>query len=44
MESSTYYFHMKSNIMADFQISISVPLTAKSNNLSFILRQMLPLH
>ena len=27
MKFSTYYFHMKMKIMADFQICISVPLT-----------------
>ena len=27
MKYSTYYFHMKTKILADFQISISVPLT-----------------
>ena len=26
MKSSTYYFHMKTKILADFQICISVPL------------------
>ena len=26
MKSSTYYFHVKANILADFQICISVPL------------------
>ena len=26
MKSSTYYFHMKAKILADFQICISVPL------------------
>ena len=26
MKSSTYYFHMKTKILADFQIYISVPL------------------
>ena len=28
--SSTYYFHMKTEILADFQICISVPLTTFS--------------
>ena len=27
MKSSSYYFHMKTKISADFQICISVPLT-----------------
>ena len=27
MRSSTYYFHMKTKILADFQICISVPLS-----------------
>ena len=27
MKSSTYYFHVKRKILADFQICISVPLT-----------------
>ena len=27
VKSSTYYFHMKTKILADFQICISVPLT-----------------
>ena len=27
MKSSTYYFHIKTKILADFQICISVPLT-----------------
>ena len=27
-KSSTYYFYMKANILADFQICISVPLSA----------------
>ena len=27
MKSLTYYFHMKTNILADFQICISVPLS-----------------
>ena len=27
MESSTFYFHMKANILADFQTCISVPLS-----------------
>ena len=26
MKSLTYYFHIKANIMSDFQICISVPL------------------
>ena len=26
MKSSTYYFHVKTKILADFQICISVPL------------------
>ena len=26
MKSSTYYFHIKTKILADFQICISVPL------------------
>ena len=26
VKSSTYYFHMKTKILADFQICISVPL------------------
>ena len=32
-KSSTYYFHMKTKILADFQICVSVPLTVpvKSN-------------
>ena len=31
MKSSTYYFHMKPNILADFQICISVPLMTVQN-------------
>ena len=27
MKSSTYYFHMKTKILADFEICISVPLS-----------------
>ena len=27
VKSSTYYFHMKTTILADFQICISVPLS-----------------
>ena len=27
MKSSTYYFHMKTKILADFQICISIPLS-----------------
>ena len=27
MKSSTYYFHLKTKILADFQICISVPLS-----------------
>ena len=30
--SSTYYFHMKAKMLADFQICISVPLTAMTTN------------
>ena len=29
MKSSTYYFHMKTEILADLQICISVPLIYK---------------
>ena len=29
MKTLTYYFHMKTKILADFQICISVPLNAK---------------
>ena len=29
MKSSTYYFYMKTKILADFQIYISVPLNLK---------------
>ena len=29
MKSSTYYFHVKTKILANFQICISVPLTLK---------------
>ena len=29
MKSSTYYFHVKTKILVDFQICISVPLKLK---------------
>ena len=29
VKSSTYYFHMKTKILADFQICISVPLKTR---------------
>ena len=31
MKSSTYYFHIKTKILADFQIYIRVPLPPNSN-------------
>ena len=31
MQCSTHYFDMKANILADFQIRISVPLKRRSN-------------
>ena len=34
VDSSTYYFHMKTKILAIFQISISVPLN--NFNVSFV--------
>ena len=33
-KSSTYFFHMKMKILADFQIYISVPLIEYSDNYS----------
>ena len=37
LKSSTCYFHMKTKILADFQIYVNVPLTifAKGSNLDF---------
>ena len=32
MKSSIYYFHVKPNILADFQICISVPLIEAKQN------------
>ena len=32
VKSSTYYFHMKTKILADFQICISVPLSTQTQN------------
>ena len=32
MKSSTYYFHVKTKILADFQICISVPLSVENIN------------
>ena len=37
--SSTYYFHMKTKILADFQICISVPLSCNNsvfNNINYL--------
>ena len=34
MKSSTYYFHMKMKILADFPIYISVPLNQNKKKLS----------
>ena len=33
VKSSTYYFHMKMKIQADFQICISVPLNGNKRSL-----------
>ena len=33
MKSLTYYFHIKTKVLADFQICISVPLTTRPHNL-----------
>ena len=43
MKSLTYYFHIKANIMADFQICISVPLRPerKKNDLSRLILMIL---
>ena len=40
MESSTYYFHMKVKIFADFQICVSVPLNKKYNRSENILNNI----
>ena len=37
MKSSTYYFRMKTKILADFQICISVPLSSLRNSILGIL-------
>ena len=34
VKSSTYYFHMKTTILADFQICISVPLKQIANRIN----------
>ena len=37
VKSSTYYFHMKAEILADFQICISVPLNLGDGSEDFAL-------
>ena len=42
VKSSTYYFHMKTKILADFYIYISVPLrksTRTTKKISFLLKE-----
>ena len=41
VKSSTYYFHMKTKILADFQICINFPLRYISNDLSVQLAKYL---
>ena len=40
MRSLTYYFHMKTKILVDFQICISVRLTTFANKNLFLLRHL----
>ena len=45
MKSSAYYFHMKTNVLADFEICISVPLNGlmrrQLTDLNFIVRELI---
>ena len=36
VKSSTYYFHMKTKILTNFQICISVPLTLTLNSEAYL--------
>ena len=38
VKSSTYYFHMKKKILADFQICISVPLIIEISQIFTVLQ------
>ena len=43
MKSSAYYFHMKTKILADFQICINVPLVIALNKYKNASREVLSL-
>ena len=40
MKSSAYHFHMKTKILADFQISNSVPLIGEKTRIMFLFQYM----